>query len=266
MRIVAALVGVMLVTVTTAPAASAAQVHVPPIDAPADYQLGGPYPPAPGVRIVARDRTAPPAGEYAICYVNAFQTQGQEVRWWRLRHPDLLLRRKGHMVRDPGWPDEVLLDTRTPARRMALARIVGRWIDGCARDGFDAVELDNLDSWTRSRGLLRRADAVAYSRLLVRRGHDAGVAVAQKNTAELLGARDRVGWDFAVVEECQVYRECGRFERAYGTAMIEIEYDDAGGRSGFAAACEQRGNRIAVVFRDRDLLPAGRPGHVFDTC
>ena len=37
------------------------------------------------------------------------------------------------------------LDTRTDAKRRQLARIVGRWIDGCAADGFDAVEFDNLD-------------------------------------------------------------------------------------------------------------------------
>lgn len=261
--------GVMvLVTVAAvalvAPAwsASADDVSLPPVDAPADYQLGGAYPPAPGVRVVARDRMETPAGEYAICYVNAFQTQPDSRRWWRARHPDLLLRHRGREVVDRGWPDEVLLDIGTAARREALAGIVGRWIDGCAADGFDAVEPDNLDSWTRSRGLLRRSDAVAYSRLLVRRAHRAGLAVAQKNTAEVLPVRDRVGWDFAVVEECQVYRECGRFERVYGTAMIEIEYVDAG----FAAACAARGDRVAVVFRDRDLLPSGRPGHVFDTC
>ena len=39
-----------------------------------------------------------------------------------------------------------------------LAGIVGRWIAGCADDGFDAVELDNLDSFTRSRQLIERAD------------------------------------------------------------------------------------------------------------
>ena len=241
-------------------------VQALPIDAPADYQLGGAYPLPTGVRVVARDHRESPAGDFAICYVNAFQTQPEQRRWWRARHPDLLLRRRGRAVTDPGWRGEVLLDTRTPERRRALARIVGRWIDGCAAAGFDAVEPDNLDSWTRSRGLLRRSDAVAYSRLLVARAHRVGLALAQKNAASLLGARKRVGWDFVVAEECQVYRECGRFERAYGTAMIEIEYVDAGGRRGFQSACAARGQRIAVVYRDRDLLPAGRRGHVFDTC
>ena len=51
------------------------------------------------------------------------------------------------------------------------ARIVGRWVDGCAADGFDAVEFDNLDSFTRSHGLIERRQALAYARLLVRAAH-----------------------------------------------------------------------------------------------
>jgi hypothetical protein len=42
--------------------------------------------------------------------------------------------------------------------------------------------------------------AVAYARRLVRRGHRAGLAVAQKNTVELDGRK--AGFDFAVAEEC----------------------------------------------------------------
>jgi len=38
-----------------------------------DYQIGGGFTPAPTVGIVARDRNdEPSAGDYSICYVNAF--------------------------------------------------------------------------------------------------------------------------------------------------------------------------------------------------
>jgi hypothetical protein len=84
--------------------------------------------------------------------------------------------------------------------------LVGGWSDGCAADGFAAVEPDSLDSWTRSRGLLDRADAVALARLLVERAHAAGLAVAQKDAAELTGAGP--GFDFAVAEDCGAYDEC----------------------------------------------------------
>jgi hypothetical protein len=81
-------------------------------------------------------RTAAPlAGAYSICYVNAFQTQPEELRWWRAHHRSLLLHRRGREVHDPGWPGEVLLDTSTARKRAAIAKVLGGWIDGCARDG-----------------------------------------------------------------------------------------------------------------------------------
>lgn len=151
-----------------------------------DYQLGGADPPPAGVVTVTRDREAAPApGTYGICYVNAFQTQPQETVWWQAHHPDLLLRDAGGPVGDPGWPGEVLLDLRTAQKRAAVASVVGGWVDGCAARGYRAVEPDNLDSWTRSRGLITRGQAVAFARLLTARGHRDHLAVAQKNTAEL---------------------------------------------------------------------------------
>ena len=55
---------------------------------------------------------------------------------------------------DPDWPDEVLYDTSTPRLREQVAELVGRDLDLCAEKGFHGVDLDNLDSYTRSRGLL----------------------------------------------------------------------------------------------------------------
>jgi len=115
------------------------RMRLPPPAAKADYELGGAYPPPAGVAIVGRDRTDPPAqGIYGICYVNAFQTQPDERPWWRANHSELLLKQGGREVIDPGWPDEVLLDTSTAAKRTAIAAIVGGWIDGCATSGYAA--------------------------------------------------------------------------------------------------------------------------------
>ena len=210
--------------------------------------------------MVARDwREKPAASTYGICYVNGFQTQPEQRRWWLRVHPELVLRRSGVPVSDPAWPGEMLLDTRTPAKRAAVARVVGRWIGTCARKGFDAVEGDNLDSWTRSHGLLQRSDNRALARRLAVRAHSLGLAFAQKNAASLTATRF---FDFAVVEECQRYAECGRFLRRYGDHVIEVEYR----RSDFTAACRSHGERIAVVLRDRGLAPAGAPRHRFRTC
>ena len=240
--------------------ALAVAIVLPPVDAPADYQLGGPYTPAAGVGIVVRDwRETPAPGSYGICYVNAFQTQPEQRRWWQRHHPDLILREGDAAVRDPGWPGEWLLDTRTREQRTRIAAIVGRWIRACSRAGFQAVEADNLDSWTRSRGLLSRSGNAALARQLAHIAHRHGLAFGQKNAASLVGKRF---FDFAVVEECQRYDECDRFRSRYGRAVIEIEYR----RRDFTRACRDHGDRITIVWRDRLLRPAGHPDHRFATC
>jgi hypothetical protein len=162
----------------------------------------------------------------------------------------LVLHRHGRPVVDGAW-GEWLLDLRTPAKRKRLARIVGRWTAACARDGFDAVEFDNLDSFTRSHGLLTRRDAVAYARVLVRRAHRAGLEVGQKNLAGFDGTR--VGYDFAVAEECGRYHECATYARHYGRRVLAIEYR----RRDFRWTCAHFGKRLPVVLRDRALSRTG---------
>ncbi|MDT4919502.1 MAG: hypothetical protein QOI15_404 [Pseudonocardiales bacterium] len=237
-----------------------------PADARFDYQIGGAYRPAAGVEIVDRDRhAAPAAGRYNICYVNAFQAQPGQLGWWRREHRRLLLHDSaGHEVVDRGW-NEVLLDVGTPANRRALAGVIGRWIDGCAQRGFQAIEPDNLDSYTRSRGLLQASDAVAFAAKLTARAHEDGLRIAQKNAVELAGRRSRTGFDFAIAEECQVYHECRGYTRRYGDAVIEIEYTD-NGRRAFAAACAARGSRISIELVDRDVRAAGAAAHVRRWC
>jgi hypothetical protein len=183
----------------SAPGTMRAVVVPFPAGARVDYQIGGGYSPAAGVVIVDRDRTDRPVpGRYNICYLNAFQTQPQEDGWWRARHLSLLLHNSaGREVVDPDW-GETLLDLRTPGKRAALAAIVGSWIDGCRRSGFQAIEPDNLDSYyTRSRGLLTPGEAVAFAAVLAARAHQDGLAIGQKNTPEFAGLRARVGFDFA---------------------------------------------------------------------
>lgn len=245
-------------------AGAATGVRPPPANAVFDYQLGGAYPPSAPVRVVSRDRAARPAkGLYNICYVNAFQTQpGGAVTWWREHHPELLLRNAdGELVVDEDWA-EPLLDISTPANREALMDIVGPWIDGCAAAHFDAVEPDNLDSYERSDGELTRQDAAAFARLLTARAHRRGLAVAQKNTADLLPQRTRIGFDFAVVEECAHYDECAGFGAAYGGRIFDVEYV----RKDFAAACRTSGKTLSVTLRDRDVRPAGSDGYVYRSC
>ncbi|MER6949593.1 endo alpha-1,4 polygalactosaminidase [Nonomuraea sp. NPDC000554] len=250
-----------LITPSTASAeTTAAAIVPPPAHAGFDYQIGGPYTPPTGVKVVSRDHEASPAaGLYNICYVNAFQAQsGAEQEW----DADLLLRdANGNVVVDKNW-NEALLDLRTDAKRQRVAAKVNGWIDGCKAKGFQAVEPDNYDSYSRSRGLVSKANAQAYIRLLSAHAHAQGLAIAQKNTSELAGSRQQNGLDFAVAEECGVWDECGDYTAAFGDNVIVIEYT----ARGLSKACSGWGGRLSVVRRDVSVSPKGSSGYVRQTC
>lgn len=235
---------------------SAAGVRLPPLHAGFDYQIGGAYPPPAGVRIVSRDRTAAPApGLYNICYVNAFQAQPDAEKSWPA---DLLLRdANGDLVIDEDW-DEALLDIGTADKRKRIAARVNEWTDGCADKGFDAVEPDNYDSYTRSDDLLTADDATAFITLLSRHAHARGLAIGQKNTVELAGLRKQTGLDFAVAEECGEFDECGEYAEAFDDRVVVIEYTDSGLRKARAAF----GDRLSIVRRDVDVSTPGSAGYV----
>lgn len=243
-------------------------MQLPPPNGRFDYQIGGAYKPLPAVKIVDRDRTARPRpGVYNICYINAFQTQAASDGWWKRHHPTLLLRNsRGTPIQDPGWPGEIILNTSTAEDRHALLRIEGGWLHGCKAKGFAAVEPDNLDSNTRSHGLLTQADDFAFARLLVARGHVDGLAMAQKNDAEQSAhLRRSVHFDFAIAEECQVFSECRFYLRTYGARVYEIEYTD-NGRAAYREACRARGAKISVILRDRNVVPRGARAYVYKAC
>jgi hypothetical protein len=238
------------------------ELVLPPANAPLDYQLGGAYPPPAGVMIVSRDRNeAPAAGVYNICYVNGFQIQPDEEQLWLTQYPDLILRDgAGNPVIDADW-DEMLIDVGTPEKRTRVAATVGEWIAGCAASGFDAIEIDNLDSFSRSGGLLDEGDAVAAMRLFADAAHARALPAAQKNSAELVGRRTEMATDFVVAEECNRYSECGDYAASYGDAVLVIEYRAQDFTAGCAAFPQ-----LSIVLRDRNLVTAGAAGYVFDGC
>jgi Glycoside-hydrolase family GH114 len=258
------------VPVRPAGAGTPRAVTAPPANGTFDYQIGGAYAPAAGVTIVDRDRGASPVGgRYNICYLNAFQTQPEDASFWTGQHPDLLLTgSNGKPVMDPDWPGEMLLDTSTAAKRTAIAAIENQWIDGCASKGFQAIEPDNLDTFTRSGRRLTQANNVAMATLLATHAHGAGLAISQKNTTELGSTgKTQVGFDFAIAEECQEFDECGAYTGPYGAKVYEIEYTDADNAAAlFRAACAARGATISVILRDRDMLPAGAAGYHYESC
>ncbi|MGA5298745.1 endo alpha-1,4 polygalactosaminidase [Nucisporomicrobium flavum] len=278
-----------------------------PANAKFDYQIGSAYTPPSGVKVVSRDVGATPAaGLYNVCYINGFQTQpddgaGSEgtSQWFAAdsARRKLLLPNPTPSVPtaddggkysrdfyvDPGWPDEIMFDVRTPANRDALAQIIGRQVTTCASKGFDAVEVDNLDTFTRAYAnvedrkkakndpdfdgtdapkLMTSGQALAYAKLLIDRAHAAGLAIAQKNTAELEGDGKAAGFDFAVVEECGSTGECADYAGVYGGNWVDVEYSS----SGFTKACRSVKSKISVARRDQLVTAPGSGTYVYSEC
>ncbi len=235
-----------------------------PAGALVDYQLGGAYDPPAGVGIVARDSTAEPAsGVWSICYVNGFQTQpGEQDRW----DAELLLRdSSGDPVTDPDWPDEVILDTSTAQKRQQIADVLGADIARCASNGFDAVEIDNLDSFTRADGLSLEGN-MALATLYAARAHTMGLAIGQKNAAEYAETlKTDVGFDFAVAEECVSYGECDAYTAVYGDSVIDIEYADDPSVT-LDSICADETRPASTVYRDRDLVTPESADYVYAHC
>jgi len=237
-------------------------VNLPPVNAKVDYQLGGAYTPPSGVTVVSRDRKATRAdGLYNICYVNGFQIQPDEEDYWLTQHPDLILRdSNNNPVIDTQW-NEMLLDISLAEKRTAIASIVGGWIRECAQTSYQAVEIDNLDSYSRSQGLLMPDQAVMTMKMLADHAHATGLAIAQKNSSELVARKAELGTDFAVAEECNRFNECDVYTGGYGDHVIVIEYR----RQDFDAGCTAFPN-LSIVLRDVNLVTPQATGYVFDGC
>ncbi len=153
----------------------------------------------------------------AICYL--------DVGSWESYRPDAGRFPKAAIGnRYAGFPDERWLDV---SRFRLFAKPLEARIAMCARKRFDAVEPDNLAGWENQTGFrISAADQLRFNRWIARQVHARGMAVGLKNdprqVGQLLG-----GFDFAIVEECFQYDECGAylpFIRG-GKAVFEAEYE-----------------------------------------
>jgi Glycoside-hydrolase family GH114 len=233
-----------------------------------DNQLSGDYPPGRSVSIVVRDwysgKPLPRPG-FSICSINAFQTQADEPDANRPDEPSNWPAAVVSNVEDPNWPGEFLIDLATAQHRRVAFAHVKAMIDRCAEKGFDGVEFDNLDSYTRKRSMtFGQREALLYATLLTKQAHRVGLSVAQKNMPELTKEQSRrqVGFDFAIAESCAEFSECNRYTATYGDAVLVVEYSEAG----FAQACRLSHGTFAVVLRDRDLRVVGEPGYQLKRC
>lgn len=238
------------------------EIPLPPEGAGFDYQLSGPYAVPAGATVVTRDSTASPAGAgYDICYVNGFQTQPGDAEFWLTEHPGLLLKdAKQRPIFDPKWPDEYILDTSSALYRSTIFSILAERIQACADAGYHAIEIDNLDTYTRYPDDLTVDDNIALAAAYADFAHRLGLAIGQKNAAEdSLRLRDEAGFDFAIAEQCGEFDECALYIEAYGQRVYDIEYKE----DAFPAACEALGN---AILRDKNLLTPDDEKYVYQAC
>lgn len=208
-----------------APSASARQAW-PPTTTPWQWQLQGRIDTSVAAGVYDVDGFETPAttvrklhsqGRRAICYL--------DVGSWESYRPDA--KRFPPSVRGyryEGFPDERWLDIR---RFKSFAKPLERRFALCARKDFDAVEPDNLAGFENKTGFpLTAADQLRFNRWVARRVHAFGMAVALKNDGTQ--ARQLVGtFDFAIVEQCFQYRECGLYKTfvEHDKAVYEAEYE-----------------------------------------
>ena len=153
----------------------------------------------------------------AICYL--------DVGSWEEYRPDAAQFPRSVLgKRYEGFPEERWLDI---AEYGKFAGIMEKRIEMCAHKRFDAVEPDNIAGWENDTGFpLTAAEQLRYNRWIAAQVHKRGMAVALKNDPKQ--AKQLVGdFDFAIVEECFQYEECGYYKPFVeaGKAVFEAEYE-----------------------------------------
>lgn len=156
-------------------------------------------------------------GRRVICYI--------DVGSWENYRPDAKRFPRSVIGRKyEGYPDERWLDIR---RFHKFAGPIKARIRMCARKGFDALEPDNINGWENRTGFpITARHQLRFNRWIAKIAHRNGLAVGLKNDGRQ--ARKLVrDFDFAVVEQCFQYNECGQYRPFVrrGKAVYSVEYE-----------------------------------------
>jgi hypothetical protein len=125
-----------------------------------------------------------------------------------------------------GFPDERWLDV---SRFHLFEKPLKQRFNMCARKGFDAVEPDNIQGWEKENHTgfrITRQDQLRFNRWVARQVHGRGMSIALKNDGR---QADKLihAYDFAIVEQCFQYHECGYYRTftRHHKAVFETEYE-----------------------------------------
>ena len=170
-------------------------------------------------------------GGRAICYVDAgtaenFRPDYQDYVTFNNQTGGALFGKPVGGFRNEFWLN---INNNAGQRTFILAQ-VGKRVDRCVANGFDAVEFDNVDAYQNKTGLTISSDTqLLFNTSLANLAHSKGLTVGLKN--ELGQANELRPWyDFAVNEQCFQYRECNYPPpglagwTAAGVAVFNVEY------------------------------------------
>ncbi len=139
-------------------------------------------------------------GRYVVCYFSAGTAED-----WRPDYGQFKASDKGKALGD--WPGEYWLDTRSAnVRNIMKARL-----DKAKARGCDAIDADNVDEHLQDTGFpLSDATQLDYNRFIASEAHRRGLKAGLKNDIDQL-ADLAPSFDFAVNEQCHVFKECDRY-------------------------------------------------------
>src|SRR5262249_40367478 len=124
-------------------------------------------------------------------------------------------------------------------------RVAAR-VDRCRADGFDAVELDNVDGFANATGLpLSGAGQLLFDTALANLVHARGLPVGLKNDLDQIPELLPY-FDFAVDEQCAQYAGCAALDPSLAAGKAVFEVESAAAPPGFCPAATAAGrNAIA---------------------
>ncbi|OAZ15200.1 hypothetical protein TH15_05280 [Thalassospira profundimaris] len=197
------------------------------------------------------------AGQYPICYINV-----GAVEDWR----DDAKAFPQDVIGAPywGWDGENWLDI---SRFELFANMITARLDLCRDKGFLAIEPDNIDAYEADQSSkptgfdITRADQLRYVNWLITEAHMRGLAIGQKNVADLVP--DLVDqMDFALLESAHRLGFMEDFDPyvAQGKPVFAVEYLDEGADlAAFCPAALAHGFQGVIANLDLDQTPQNCP-------
>jgi hypothetical protein len=179
-------------------------------------------------------------GKTVLCYFSAGTSEN-----WRSDYKSIPSNIQGNKV--DGWAGERWLDTRAPAA-LDLAK---RRINLAAQKKCHGVDPDNVDGYGNNTGFsISKADSERFLKNMASHAHSKNLSIGLKNSAEIAGKLNTT-LDFAVVEECFSYNECGSYSGfiSKSKAVLIIEYGSR--KSSWCSNAKSR--KMSLIFADLDL-------------